>query len=460
MESDEHQTEEQLLVTNEVDSQDVLPPDVESNSDIDANMISQLISGTFDGTMTLENLRRLSHSSSDKHPVVSDENYVNEISDNDQTVHENSLCTNNGNGTLDLQDGSLIIVQDTSGINGINSIDLPLDMIVMDSEIQIMADAFTVQTEEIVTTANDIADSEEENAAVEPKRKRKLETISDVDIQLENILPKQKRQTNENIPIGMTLSRVRFVLFLLKHFFYIKAAVTLHDASNAEWLTEQDQLSISSTQSDIENGEYLEVDIDLVDIRNTNTEIHCKNPSYQAMCLLCGQNDPLMPEHYLKHHPKQEVLVARPSPQMATRLRLQTEKFITSRRDGTKGLCYFCEENKTMSSSGWETHIITHTGEKLYTCEGCHLNFDQKSNHDDDKCRSELVNIFRANSTDRSLVGFMCKECNYLQIELKRIIEHLTNEHAYECPAEKYHYEKLTLVSIAKQDSVQSGTII
>lgn len=176
--------------------------------------------------------------------------------------------------------------------------------------------------------------------------------------------------------------------------------------------------------------------------------------------MLCGDNEQFMASHYMKNHPDHEVLVARPSPEFAERLRLQTEKFEIFKKgniDQITGICYFCDENKTMQRASWEAHILTHTGERLFACDGCNLSYEVKTNHDDANCNSEPLNIFMANSPVRSTVGFMCKDCNYLQIERKRMIDHLKYEHGFECPTEKFHYEKLTLVPIVEQETTQSG---
>ncbi|XP_055306030.1 uncharacterized protein LOC129570452 [Sitodiplosis mosellana] len=318
----------------------------------------------------------------------------------------------------------------------------------LDSELKLINDLFIVNDEKTTTTAADI-DSKERIAAIESKRKRKLETIEDIDFELERILTKFIRQAEEqiNVPSANTSLFIEAVAILPKK---EQMLMTSEDATNAKWIIDTFLNSvepITSTQSGIkesdENEEFLlddsmeniseteaSVDLSISYIRNTDPERHCKNPSYQCeRCELCGKNDPCMPNHYMRKHRKHEVLVARPSPQMAARLRLQSDEFKMFDRNNISGFCYFCEDTQTMPRSSWVLHILTHTGEVLYVCD----------------------------SADRSIVGFLCKECNFLQLEGKRVIDHLKKEHGFECPTEKCHYEKLTLVPSVKPNTVRSA---
>lgn len=149
------------------------------------------------------------------------------------------------------------------------------------------------------------------------------------------------------------------------------------------------------------------------DYQNINPDVYYKN---QSTCLLCGVKENFLAHHYAKYHHESEVFVARLSPQMAEKLRSQNEKFIIkpySRKMGMCGLCYFCEENKTMGRVGWREHILRHTSEKGYACSQCHGEFTLKNEHENKKCDGNPVDISKANSSDGSLVGFMCQECNY-----------------------------------------------
>lgn len=182
--------------------------------------------------------------------------------------------------------------------------------------------------------------------------------------------------------------------------------------------------------------------------RNTNADIHYKN---QKACLLC--NDTIQQSliyHYTKCHPEHEVFIARPSPQAADKLRSQDEQFAVNKQGKIVGICYFCDEIKTMNRITWRQHILKHTGEKAYCCTRCAIEVNYKKQHDTTlnitKCDGKLFDICEINSFDDSYVGFMCNECNYVQVKLERMIKHLTDEHDYNTPTENRHYQKYTLL--------------
>lgn len=145
---------------------------------------------------------------------------------------------------------------------------------------------------------------------------------------------------------------------------------------------------------------------------------------------------------------------------MAERLRLQNEKFIKFGENKIKGICYFCEDDKVMQRSTWERHNLMHTGEQTFVCVGCSKCSTKETDHDNMICSNTPVNIFLANSSDCSLICYCCKGCNYLEIVRMRMSAHLMNEHGFECPTEKVHYEKLTLVPAIQQNNTQSGELL
>lgn len=63
-------------------------------------------------------------------------------------------------------------------------------------------------------------------------------------------------------------------------------------------------------------------------------------------------------------------------------------------------------------------------------------------------CSGDIVRIYNENTSDASVIGFMCNECNYLQISRERIVKHLEIEHGFLGPSEINHYRKLKLINI------------
>lgn len=175
--------------------------------------------------------------------------------------------------------------------------------------------------------------------------------------------------------------------------------------------------------------------------RNTNKLVHFSNDLFRSLCIFCDKDDKFLLSHYVKEHGDREMPIARPSPDMAKRLRNQLEQF-TKNGHLITGCCYFCEEKRTTKKNGWEVHLLNHTGEQLFHCEKCNVTVKAKSHHKN--CDSVPVNIFDENASDGSLMGFVCKACNYTQIQRKRMIKHQKMEHGNS--GESIYYEKLTLV--------------
>lgn len=178
--------------------------------------------------------------------------------------------------------------------------------------------------------------------------------------------------------------------------------------------------------------------------QNTNRQMFAKNNSYRTLCVFCNETRAHLVLHYANKHPNYEVPIARPSPPMADKLRLQNFTFKKVDRK-LLGICIFCEEKKAMTKDHWEQHFLIHSGEKMYNCRTCHGSMKTKRDHRSD-CLGDVVRIYHENSSEASVVGFMCNGCNYLQISRDRIVKHLEVEHGFLGPSENYHYKRLKLI--------------
>lgn len=171
--------------------------------------------------------------------------------------------------------------------------------------------------------------------------------------------------------------------------------------------------------------------------------MYAKNDLYSTLCQLCNTHERFLVVHHTKHHPEHEVLISRPSPNMADRLRSHIDTFETEGRQ-ISGFCFFCEKLKCMTKCNWTVHFLTHTGEKLFNCSMC--NFESRRKLDHKNCKNEPINIYRANTNDGSLVGFICTECNYMQIKRERMNKHQVIQHGWDEAIEGIQYEKVTLI--------------
>lgn len=137
---------------------------------------------------------------------------------------------------------------------------------------------------------------------------------------------------------------------------------------------EKRQSAIRKTVSDekktVKNCEELKEDNGFG--RNTDQQMFPKNNLYRTLCVRCNENRAQLVMHYVNVHGNYEVPIARPSPSMADKLRLQSLAFKKVNKK-ILGVCIFCEEDKGMMKLNWETHLLTHTGgyhnQIIYTIE-------------------------------------------------------------------------------------------
>lgn len=177
--------------------------------------------------------------------------------------------------------------------------------------------------------------------------------------------------------------------------------------------------------------------------KNTDREIHSKNTLYNSLCLYCNSTEVFLVKHYAKQHSEHELPISRPSPDMAERLLSQTEMF-QMKMGKIEGICYFCAEKKTMPKRHWTQHYISHTGEQMFTCSTCNETMKRKNDHKN--CSGEAINISKWNLSDATLVGFMCRECNYLKIRSSAMEKHLKDEHGYQSIDSDRMCERVTLI--------------
>lgn len=100
-----------------------------------------------------------------------------------------------------------------------------------------------------------------------------------------------------------------------------------------------------------------------------------------------------------------------------------------SHRGIITGECVLCFEKLSLSWSEWSRHLLEHTHEQLYYCTECHIGIENQTDHA--QCPAESkINVFGRYDIGGRLDGFICKRCNYLQINDYRLLEHLQEEHS------------------------------
>lgn len=93
----------------------------------------------------------------------------------------------------------------------------------------------------------------------------------------------------------------------------------------------------------------------------------------------------------------------------------------------------------------WMNHYLLCTGEFLYACNLCNFKSMVLKDHDT-TCQAKAVSVFEENSSDGSLIGFICIHCNYMQINSNEMVKHMVIEHGYEEAVAHQHFEKVMLI--------------
>lgn len=109
------------------------------------------------------------------------------------------------------------------------------------------------------------------------------------------------------------------------------------------------------------------------------------------------------------------------------------------------GLCVFCRTPQTLSREGWKAHLLAHTNEKSSLCRSCHAQFDAPT-----QCtachRPKMVTTFGAIASSSALHGFLCKECNAVQVGEESMRRHIVAAHPAAGPCVAAHYALVQLL--------------
>lgn len=187
--------------------------------------------------------------------------------------------------------------------------------------------------------------------------------------------------------------------------------------------------------------------------KNIDRNVYFSNTDYRNLCQLCGATRCHMVQHYVNYHPESEVLISRVSPTIAHSIRNQPRLLSIASRCAITGTCCFCGITQQNSVSHWKGHLLRHTGEKMYHCNGCNTDLERSNQH---RCSSMDVRcIFGLSLNDESaMVGYMCNICHYIQVSRCRLIDHLVNEHGYQQQALAQH---ITFVGLLLNPRINSN---
>lgn len=168
---------------------------------------------------------------------------------------------------------------------------------------------------------------------------------------------------------------------------------------------------------------------------NTDKMLYLTNPERANVCVFCNDSFRNIVNHYKKKHPTEEVYVSRISPNMAERLRRDDFERFEAKCEKYRSFwklrarCFFCEYTSSFTLSYWLDHIRVHTGEYAKECISCGLNVTAHQH-----CGFATENRpqqIHHNLASADLMCFVCKTCNFVQIEKKNMKKHLTKQHGF-----------------------------
>lgn len=183
--------------------------------------------------------------------------------------------------------------------------------------------------------------------------------------------------------------------------------------------------------------------IDYGAVKNVDRSLHFTS-SAACMCPLCQKAYKRMVPHLRGVHTNYEVFVSRLSPQMAATLQRGNQLQLTKyqRPSGLqhlKMMCPFCECEKDFFIPYWSNHIRTHTGEYTNECISCGK-VSLQSTH----CAQPTIKQ-KCNLNEDGLMAYMCRQCNWVQIDENRLVSHVQTQHGIATAFNKA-YQKITII--------------
>lgn len=194
------------------------------------------------------------------------------------------------------------------------------------------------------------------------------------------------------------------------------------------------------------------------EIKNTDKLLYL-NSEKAKQCPHCGKRyNKRMVFHYKSAHQNCEVFVSRISPECAIKVREQRIEGIRIYKSSSqylKAFCVFCERDHEFMLPYWTDHMRSHTGEYANQCILCYK-YACFYRHCDIPTKRILGLEF--NLYDNDMVAFICKECNFVQIDEGNMLNHLGQQHKLADSANwKHYYQKIVLLPSFKSVRLQAN---
>lgn len=186
--------------------------------------------------------------------------------------------------------------------------------------------------------------------------------------------------------------------------------------------------------------------------KNIDKSQHLQNPNSKK-CVFCHKTYTRIVNHYKNYHSDKEIVVSRLTPAMAKEVQQDRPKLVVvgkyplNPKRFVEAKCHFCDSIKNFTTQHWQDHVRGHTGEYSNECRVCKMSFAGPTIH----CRLTTVRVSEGFKQHHDLVGYLCLECNFVQIEETNIVQHLRTQHELNDDVLNTKYKMITFISLAKK---------
>lgn len=164
---------------------------------------------------------------------------------------------------------------------------------------------------------------------------------------------------------------------------------------------------------------------DEVNIKNVDKACYAKPQNLGQLCPLCPNRGAIrrIVNHFVNEHPSQEVFCSRLSPAMTKKV--AAGKFKVKQ-------CPFCDDCKYLEAKREDrlVHITMYTGEYMFRCSLHGAVRDLSHNKDNTNCKKNETREYKE-LLNADIIMTVCKECSYVQVNERRVVDHLQNQHNF-----------------------------
>ncbi|XP_037908837.1 uncharacterized protein LOC119650279 [Hermetia illucens] len=192
---------------------------------------------------------------------------------------------------------------------------------------------------------------------------------------------------------------------------------------NESFLAELQDETVSDQPSEAEKN-----------FKNIHPEMHSLS-KYVSTCAICNFSGRYVTTHYMNSHRMTEMVVSRlPPPAQDRLMRGEGMESVFTGKDPFQNrvyqfTCPFCNVKKNYARKIWSQHFGSHTGEYKYKCSGCGYMSVNVRGHIMKYCPGSRPIMLENLDRGQDIVGFICKLCNYIQMNREHVISHLELQH-------------------------------